>query len=251
MGVLEASDRAWKVVQMKGEKQGASAWLRGIIGTYDDKADDLNGGCPTMAKMFGVVCKEETCLSCMVKMMTAIADRIDAERALPEGMEWPRFEDGGLVRIGDEVEFEGKTMLVCEVALYADSWALWCDCEDMSGRLHGSYGERLKRPAPKVLDADGVPIKVGDVVYFAADKDDGALTVECIDVSGEKPVVDLVYSDERGTWHLVDPEKLTHERLDSWRLWGEDLDMAVKVGEVDKVEMMRRAKALAKAGDGL
>ena len=26
-----------------------------------------------------------------------------------------------------------------------------------------------------------------------------------------------------------------------------DLDMAVKVGEVDKVEMMRRAKALAKA----
>lgn len=251
MGVIEASDRAWKVVQMKSEKQGASAWLRGIIGTYDDEADDLNGGCPTMAKMFGVVCKEETCLSCMVKMMTAIADRIDAKRALPEGMEWPRFEDGGLVRIGDEVEFEGKTMLVCEVALYADSWALWCDCEDMSGRLHGSYGERLKRPAPKVLDADGVPIKVGDVVYFAADKDDGALTVECIDVSGEKPVVDLVYSDERGTWHLVDPEKLTHERPDSWRLWGEDLDMAVKVGEVDKVEMMRRAKALAKAGDGL
>ena len=80
MGVIEASDRAWKVVQMKGEKQGVSAWLRGIIGMYDDEADDLNGGCPTMAKMFGVVCKEETCLSCMVKMMTAIADRIDADR---------------------------------------------------------------------------------------------------------------------------------------------------------------------------
>ena len=46
---------------------------------------------------------------------------------------------------------------------------------------------------------------------------------------------------------MVNPEKLTHERPDSWRLWGEDLDMAVKVGEVDKVEMMRRAKALAKA----
>ena len=241
-----ASDRAWKVVQMKGEKQGVSAWLRGIIGMYDDEADDLNGGCPTMAKMFGVVCKEETCLSCMVKMMTAIADRIDAERVLPEGMEWPRFEDGGLVRIGDELEFEGKTMLVCDATFYADDWALWCDREDMSGRLYGKYGERVKRPAPKVLDADGVPIEVGNTVYFVADKDDGALTVECIDVSGEKPVVDLVYSDERGTWHLVDPEKLTHERPDSWRLWGEDLDMAVKVGEVDKVEMMRRAKALAK-----
>lgn len=254
----------------------------------------------------------------MIRMVTAIADRIDAdlidaERALPDDMKWPRFEDGGLVRIGDELEFEGKTMLACDATFYADGWALWCDREDMSGRLYGKYGERVKRPTPKVLDvdgapvevgdvvyydgephpltvagitrdgkdalvdangeescveggrpqdfshdapkpvldADGVPIKVGDVVYFVADKDDGALIVECIDVSGEKPVVDLVYSDERGTWHLVSPEKLTHERPDSWRLWGEDLDMAVKVGEVDKVEMMRRAKALAKAGEGL
>lgn len=250
MGVIEASDRARKAVQMKGEKQGVSAWLRGIIGMYDDEADDLNGGCPTMAKMFGVVCEEETCLGCMVKMMTAIADRIDAERALPEGMEWPRFEDGGLVRIGDELEFEGKTMLVCDATFYADGWALWCDREDMSGRLYGKYGERVERPAPEVLDAVGVPIKVGDTVYFV-DGDARPLTVERIDVSGGEPAVDLVYAGQIFRWHSVNPEKLTHERPDSWRLWGEDLDMAVKAGEVDKVEMMRRAKALAKAGEGL
>lgn len=246
MGVIEASDRAWKVVQMKGEKQGVSAWLRGIIGMYDDEADDLNGGCPTMAKMFGVVCKEETCLGCMVKMMTAIADRIDAERALPEGVEWPRFEDGGLVRIGDELEFEGKTMLVCDATFYADGWALWCDREDMSGRLYGKYGERVERPAPEVLDADGVPVKVGDTVYFV-DGDARPLTVERIDANGGEPAVDLVYAGQIFRWHSANPEKLTHERPDSWRLWDEDLDMAVKVGEVDKVEMMRRAKALAKA----
>ena len=302
MGVIEASDRAWKAVQMKGEKQGVSAWLRGIIDEWEASGTQ---SCCAMAKKFGVVCKhEKSCRDCMVKMMTAIADRIDAERALPADAEWPRFEDGGLVRIGDELEFEGKTMLVCDATFYADGWALWCDREDMSGRLYGKYGERPARPAPKVLDADGapikvddtvwmtysgckrvvkavcsdectveyeeggwdyakrvahepptpevldadgVPIKVGDDVYFVADKDGSALTVECIDVSGEKPVVDLVYSDERGSWHLVNPEKLTHERPDSWRLWGEELDMAVKVGEVDKVEMMRRAKALAKA----
>ena len=310
MGVIEASDRAWKVVQMKGEKQGVSAWLRGII---DECGVSGTRSCTAIAEAFGIDCKHErTCRDCMIKMMTAIADRIDADRALPEGMEWPRFEDGELVKVGDEVEFEGKTMLVCDATFYADGWALWCDREDMSGRLHGLYCERVERPAPEVLDADGVPIKVGDVVYFVAD-DDGALIVECIDVSGEKPVVDLVYSDDRGTWHLMDPkkltherpapkvldadgvpikvgdtvyfvdgdarpltveridanggepavdlvyagrilrwhsanpEKLTHERPDSWRLWGEDLDMAVKVGEVDKVEMMRRAKALAKA----
>lgn len=249
MGVIEASDRAWKAVQMKGEKQGVSAWLRGIIGMYDDEADDLNGGCPTMAKMFGVVCKEETCLSCMAKMMTAIADRIDAERALPDGMEWPRFEDGGLVRIGDELEFEGKTMLVCDATFYADGWALWCDREDTSGRLYGKYGERVERPAPKVLDADGVPIKVGDVVYFVG----GAGVRYAVKDIGFEPggaFVDIIDEKVWGSL-MVSPEKLTHERPDSWRLWGDDLDMAVKVGEVDKVEMMRRAKALAKAGEGL
>lgn len=248
MGVIEASDRAWKVVQMKSEKQGVSAWLRGII---DECEASGTRSCPAIAEAFGIDCKHErTCRDCLFKMMTAIADRIDAERALPDGMEWPRFEDGGLVRIGDEVEFEGKTMRVCEVALYADSWALWCDCEDMSGRLHGSYGERVERPAPKVLDADGVQIKVGDTVYFV-DGDARPLTVERIDVNGGEPAVDLVYAGQILRWHSVNPEKLTHERPDSWRLWGEALDMAVKVGEVDKVEMMRRAKALAKAGEGL
>lgn len=164
MGVIEASDRAWKGVQMKSEKQGVSAWLRGLV---DECGVSGTRSCLDIAEAFGIDCKhEKTCRDCIAKMMTAIADRIDAERALPEGVEWPRFEDGGLVRIGDELEFEGKTMLVCDATFYADGWALWCDREDMSGRLHGSYGERVKRPAPKVLDADGVPIKVGDVVYF-------------------------------------------------------------------------------------
>lgn len=247
MGVTVAGDRAWKVVQMKGEKQRAAEWLRGLV-------DECEAGgmqsCLALAKMFGIDCKNETCQGCMAKMMTAIADRIDAERALPDGMEWPRFEDGELVKVGDELEFEGKTMLVCDATFYADGWALWCDREDMSGRLYGKYGERVTRPAPKVLDADGVPIKVDDTVYFV-DGDARPLTVERIDANGGEPAVDLVYAGQIFRWHSVNPEKLTHERPDSWRLWGEDLDMAVKVGEVDKVEMMRRAKALAKAGEGL
>ena len=307
MGVIEASDRAWKVVQMKGEKQDVSAWLRGLV---DECGVSGTQSCLDIAEVFGIDCKhEKTCRDCIAKMMTAIADRIDAERALPDGMEWPRFEDGGLVRIGDELEFEGKTMLVCDATFYADGWALWCDREDMSGRLYGKYGERVKRPAPKVLDADGAPIEVGDVVYY--DGEPHLLTVvgitrdgkdALVDANGEescveggrpqdfshdapKPVLDaggvpikvgdVVYFvegsgvryavkdigfepdgafvdiiDEEGRYStMVNPEKLTHEPPDSWRLWGDDLDMAVKVGEVDKVEMMRRAKALAKAGE--
>lgn len=246
MGVIETSDRAWKAVQMKGEKQGAAEWLRGIIGMYKDEADGFSRGCSAMAKMFGIDCEEETCRDCMIRMVTAIADRIDAERALPEGMEWPRFEDGEPVKVGDEVEYKGETMRVYLATLDADGWALWCLREGIDGRLSGSFGERVKRPAPKVLDADGAPIKVGDTVYFV-DGDARPLTVERIDANGGEPAVDLVYAGQILRWHSANPEKLTHERPDSWRLWGEDLDMAVKVGEVDKVEMMRRAKALAKA----
>lgn len=247
MGVIEASDRAWKGVQMTDERHGAAEWLRGIIGRYKDEADGFSRGCSAMAKMFGIDCKHErACRDCITKMMTAIADRIDAERALPADVEWPRFEDGEPVRIGDELEFEGKTMLVCDATFYADGWALWFDREDTSGRLHGSYGERVKRPAPKVLDADGVPIKVGDVVYFVG----GAGVRYAVKDIGFEPggaFVDIIDEKVRGSL-MVNPEKLTHERPDSWRLWGDDLDMAVKVGEVDKVEMMRRAKALSKGG---
>ena len=190
MGVIEASDRAWKVVQMKGEKRGASAWLRGIIGEYE--AGGMQS-CSSMAKMFGIDCKYETCRDCMIKLMTAIADRIDAERALPDGMEWPRFEDGGLVKVGDEVEYKGETMRVYLATFDADGWALWCSREGIDGRLSGAYGERVKRSAPKVLDADGVPIKVGDTVYFV-DGDARPLAVERIDANGGEPAVDLVYA---------------------------------------------------------
>ena len=241
MGVIEASDRARKGVQMTEGKQGAAEWLRGIIGEYEA---DGERSCSAMARMFGIDCDYETCRGCMVKMMTAIADRIDAERAVPEGMEWPRFEDGELVRIGDELEFEGKTMLVCDATFYADGWALWCDREDMSGRLYGKCGERVKRPVPKVLDADGAPINVGDVVYFVGGSG-VRYAVKDIGFEPDGAFVDII--DEEGRYStMVNPEKLTHERPDSWRLWGDDLDTAVKAGEVDKVEMMRRAKALAK-----
>lgn len=223
-------------------KQGAAEWLRGIIDKYEA---DGERSCSAMAKMFGIECEYETCRGCMVGMIAAIADRIDADRELPEGVEWPRFEDGELVKVGDEVGSD-EPFTAKEIAFESERWLIMASSRSACGYFHGAFGEAIKRPTPEVLDADGVPIKVGDVVYFVAGKGESALTVECIDVSGEKPVVDLAYSDKRGSWHLVNPEKLTHELPDSWRLWGEDLDMAVKVGEVDEAEMMRRAKALAK-----
>lgn len=197
---------------MMEEKKGVSAWLRGII---DECGVSGTQSCTAIAKAFDIDCKHErTCRDCIAKMMTAIADRIDAERALPEGMEWPRFEDGELVRIGDELEFEGKTMLVCDATFYAD----------------------------------GVPIEVGDTVWATYNGCKHIVMAVCSDGSLHSEMVTddgCMVEYEEGLWDFA--KKVTHEQPDSWILWGEDLDMAVKAGEVDKVEMMRRAKALAKA----
>ena len=268
MGVSEASDRARKGVQMTEGKQGAAEWLRGIADKYQSE-DGF--GCREIVEMLGFCCDDiEMCNKCRVKAMKAIADRIDAERAVPEGVEWPRFEDGELVRIGDELEFEGKTMLVCDATFYADGWALWCDREDMSGRLYGKCGERVKRPVPKVLDADGVPIEVGDTVWAAYDArrkhvvkavcSDGRLHPNMLRID------DCTVDYEDGGWDFA--KRVTHKPLDSWGQLSNDTKMgavtyADKILGVDIMEttteddydafardIVRRAKALAKAGEG-
>lgn len=92
-----------------------------------------------------------------------LADLIEPQ--LPEGVEWPRFEDGELVGIGDEVDGDGETMTVKGVALYVQGWNMTLEASDTVAVLSGENGERVKRPNSQVLDADGVPIEVGDVVY--------------------------------------------------------------------------------------
>lgn len=77
---------------------------------------------------------------------------------------WPRFEDtGDPVMVGDAyIDGSGDCNIIVAVRI--------CDaCVDLVGEdgfLTGfKPGERVKRPAPKVLDADGVEIEVGDTVW--------------------------------------------------------------------------------------
>lgn len=199
-------------------KQGAAEWLRGIVDKSCGK-ENIPLCTEITEPFFGIECREmHTCGSCILAMLTAIADRIDAERALPADVEWPRFEDGGLVRIGDELEFEGKTMLVGDATFYADDWALWCSREGIDGRLSGSYGERVKRPAPKVLGADGAPIEVGDTVY--CDDDPESLTVDSF--GGAGCVYITLAKSPDGILYTKEPSRLSHERPDSWERLEQD-----------------------------
>ena len=244
---------------MTEEKQGAAEWLRGIIEEYE--ADCSLSSCSKMAELIvGIECKAVTCRECQDLVMTAIADRIDAERALPEGIEWPRFEDGELVKIEDEVEFRGETMRVFSVAFTFNGWVLWCTREGFDGRLCGSYGELVKRPTPKVLDADGALINVGDTVYG----DDEASPLSVVRLFKDATGATLVDSvDSLGTYFTFAPSRLTHERPDSWERIEEDAKLAPraylekrgmnpeKTGRVASMmaDLVRRAKALAKAGE--
>ena len=76
----------------------------------------------------------------------------------------PRFEDGEPVQIGDKAEHPttGETCTIDCINTFDDSY-----CIGFSGKPSESLlnGVRLKRPAPEVLGADGLPIKVGDTVY--------------------------------------------------------------------------------------
>lgn len=235
---------------MTDEKQGAAEWLRGIVGVYEANGER---SCSAMAEMFGIDCEYETCRGCMTKMMTAIADRIDAERALPDGMEWPRFEDGEMVKFGDEVEFEGEAAKVLDVAFSVVRFSLGVGTATTSGRVYGFLGEPAKRPAPKVLDADGEPIRIGDEVNIDGD----AMTVLGYHLHNDMLL--LVAKDKKsGRLFTSEPSSVRHfkpEHADSWEKLEEDVNLGcrdycekhrLKACDYNmRVHMLARAKKLA------
>lgn len=108
----------------------------------------------------------KTCVSCPSKAIDGsceAAQSIDLvkrtralfERQLPEGVEWPRFEDGELVRIGDEVEFhDGEIEKVLQVFIGCDGYTLYGETKEE----FSEYGTPVDRPEPEdtqeKIDAD-------------------------------------------------------------------------------------------------
>lgn len=131
-------------------------------------------------------------------------DRLRAEadamcpRLMPEGMEWPRFEDGEPVRIGDRVSDVDVRSIV-----FSRSGVLMSDCTSVPGwGTWRSYKEPIKHPAPKVLDADGVEIRVGDVLYSV----DAGVTVSVIGFGGGY----VAAHDSDGCLCRIQPDAYTH-----------------------------------------
>lgn len=85
----------------------------------------------------------------------------EAGRIMPEGVSWPRYEDGEPVRIGDELD-DGE---VAAATLTGTRYEL-SDRDDCCLDT-GQHGARVERPAPKAIGADGREVKPGDTVWLA------------------------------------------------------------------------------------
>lgn len=150
----------------------------------------------------------------------AMAERADTgKRALSEREReildmWPRYEDGEPVWFGD-----GAAVNVGNIAIEAIEFT--DGCAYVKDGACGDYNtlvqvfKHVKRPAPEVLDADGVPIKVGDTVYEletgeeykvervfsgATDPDFPDHTIRCNKVAD--PIT-----------HVFKPDQLTHRHI--------------------------------------
>lgn len=154
---------------------------------------------------------------------------------------WPRFEDGECVWLGDKYEDnEGNECFASGVHLDIDGPIL----VDSEG-FHDLYrkGKRVKRPAPKVLDADGVEIEVGDSMYVA-NNGDGPYTVCNIDESIDR--IELFWHENRNERLFIPANRLTYTRPDSWERLEMDAELNDETGIVGgNLDIVRRAKALA------
>lgn len=191
---------------------------------------------------------------------------------------WPKFEDGAYVMYEDEFEFKGDAKTA-----YGFNFGVGgrvSICSDKGSHVRLPNGERVKRPAPKVLDADGVEIKVGDTVYGVGRSQH---SFDVIDPHHIDPEVGETFSvrcydrDEHEECHCK-PKLLTHIAPDSWERLEEDALKGVceyagaerKPGTIDAhtccgcrfdedgdgptcekqmaLDIIRRAKALAEKG---
>lgn len=158
----------------------------------------------------------------------------------------PRFEDGEPVQSSDMEEIGG--LATCRV--YTDgSWIFDPDkYEDERNpkpwdEQQGRQCDFIKRPEPKVLDADGVEIKVGDKVYLVPGKHCNSFPL-CYYMAGvEYTVVENESIGHKASGRICIsrgdsvlgfpmPEQVTHRDPDSLEKLREDMQKSYDISGV-------------------
>ena len=193
---------------VREEDREAAEWVRehGGLENVRDAWDEVVNLCATI----GCEPNDES------EMLQALGDCTDIiiKRLMPEGYEWPRYESGGLVLFGDEfINAKGNASTLRTIAIK--------DCRDALGgavfwklgkgacAVTLENGERVKRPAPKVLDSEGVECNVGDAVWWVHNKT-GNFRIIRIEQDGKCAIHDDDADEPCGM--TVPSTELTHKR---------------------------------------
>lgn len=142
-------------------------------------------------------CSVTACSKCEQFVANKIADEIE-KYYIPR----PRFEDGESVQIGDA--FIQKCINE-EVELDKIGIALFT-----KDGLNMAWfpDEVVQRPEPKVLDADGIEIKVGDTVF----ENNSPIPLKVVTVYGDG---DICAVGDRGICSKLDSSNYSHREPDS------------------------------------
>ena len=190
---MEGIDRLHEIA----EDVGRTVWLRELGAALIETADAIEGGPRDLSGY------ESDVLAWVEENGGLDAVR---ERLMPEGMEWPMFEDGEPVKFGDMALIDGYPDMIEAVQLWIHGRpVIYGD----GGSQQLERGETVKRPAPKVLDADGVEIREKRDVWWICEGDERGvhaerLRVETIGLDG------LVECSpyNGGTWVYLEPSEL-------------------------------------------
>lgn len=136
-------------------------------------------------------------------------------RLMPEGCEWPRYESGELVRIGDKFEcWCGETHVVSSVTI-REGRSVLNESQPHSFVVgDGSFtthGQCVKRPS--VPAADGEPLEVGQTVWEVDGTGHPFKVVSIRPSTGRAMEPTVVTCDAGdGTSEHILPSQLTHQR---------------------------------------
>ena len=115
--------------------------------------------------------KRDADVAALRELADEVQDAIMAEldkRLMPPGMAWPRWDDGRQVSHYDTLE---DATAIC-LALDGSCYSLHYDMPDGERVCLFDGSERVKRPEPEVLGADGEPIKAGETVWDSTSPND-------------------------------------------------------------------------------
>ena len=224
----------------------------GVYSWYNEATIDSSTGLSDQHEVY--VCKD-----CGKVMLKKIGETLEIVEKILDA-------EGVPIEIGDTVYCDDDPEPF-KVALFDEPEHVYLTLAKDSNNtlLYKMEPSRLSHKRP-ILDADGVPIKVGDIVYgmstnvgdvaYVSLGKGKAYTVECIEANGENYLVDIAEVNGERLLYSVSPENLTHERFDSWEKLEEDVYHLVTKGYLDRPDedvksIMRRAKTLAKADERL